>query len=195
MESLRREIGQAQITTQIEMYEFCNGKLTRPNRKFFYVSSQTVQTISKLQTQRFSKSKTVKGTRDFHSFRVVASGIIEARQYSLQSNGKRLIFEQTEFSVPYNINDHVAVKCDQNFNVGIIKNIQESEILVEFYKKSVLGNSFKFSWSGNRATHAFLSSDIICTTTELIPTSRGHRYFILAEKDLTKILRSMGSEK
>ncbi len=89
----------------------------------------------------------------------------------------------------YNITDHVAVKFGHEFNVGVIKNIQDSEIFVEFYKKSKQGNNFKFSWCANNTTHTFLSSDIICTTGELISTTRGRRYFTLADSDLSNILR------
>lgn len=93
MESLRRQTNQSQITTHLEMLEYCNQKLANNNRRFFFVSKDDVHQFSIQQEERFLSAKGVKGTRDIHSLRVISQNQIEARNYSMQLDSKIIIID------------------------------------------------------------------------------------------------------
>lgn len=168
------------------MFNYCQQFLETSTRKFFYVSHETIEGVAKDQTKRFATSKKIPGTRDFHSFRVISSNEVEARKYSLQNESKNLILKD-DTSISYQVNDCVALKFGNDFNVGIIKNIIDEEILIEFYKKSKFGENYVFTSPSYKPTHAFVSSDIICKIGELLPTSKSCRAFKLTNEDRIKI--------
>lgn len=193
MESLRRNPDQPQISTYKDVLEYCQQMLENDRRNFFFVPKEIMHVISVKQEERFKGCKTIKGTRDYHSFRVLSRNEIEARNYSLQPAGKILSFESETFTNQLNVNETVAVQFGMEFNVGIVKEIGNEEILVEFYKKFKMGLSYTFSWPQHKPIHAFLPSDIICNGFELVPTSKGRRAFKLTDQDLSFILSKINS--
>ncbi len=191
MESLRRKPDQPQISTYEDMLGYCQTALQNDRRIFFFVSKDMIHQITVNQEERFKMSKTIKGTRDYHSFRVLSMVEIEARNYSSQTEGKILSFANPSSNTHLNLNDTVAVRFGMDFNVGIINEIDKEEILVQFYKKFKVGLNYTFSWPQHKPTHAFLPSDIICYGLELVPTSKGRRAFKLSDQDLSHILSNM----
>lgn len=165
------------------MFQYCQHALQTPARTFFYVSKESVEEISNMQVKRFSSSKPIRGTRDFHSFRIASFNEIEARNYSLQTECKKLIFDEQLESTVYHVNDCVAIKLMNEVNIGVIKNIINEEVLVEFYKMTKHGENYTFTWPAFKPIHAFLNSDIISKINELVPTSKSCRAYKLSDGD------------
>lgn len=180
---MRRGTSQSQLTTHDAIFNFCKDKLQNEDRIFFYVNSNTIKEIVRSQEARFSLSKTIKGTRDFHSFHVISTTEFEARHYTLQEHGTILSFGESFLKNVPNINEFVAVKFGADFNIGVVTSSLENEITGQFYKKAQTGQTFVFSWPAHNVEHAFMSSDIICTVSEPVPTTRTQRAFKLLEED------------
>ncbi len=155
------------------------------------MTNDTIQELARGQEERFSDTKTVKGTRDYHSFHVVSRSEFEARHYTLQEHGTVLGFEKYARKINPNLNDFVAVKFGTEFNVGLVTSVTDNEIIGQFYKKSKTGTKYVFSWPTHSVEHAFLPSDIICIIQEPVPTTRTQRAFKLSDKDLDLILAGL----
>lgn len=90
----------------------------------------------RMTQSQFSKSKTIKGTRDFHSFHVISSSEFEARHNTLQVHGTISGLGEPMQQNRLNINGFVAVKFGSEFNGGVVTNVMEGEIIGHFYKKN-----------------------------------------------------------
>lgn len=163
-------------------------KLTTSNRKFIFISKDEVGEVSKHQKERFLIGKTVKGTRDYHSFRVLSRTDFEARNFTLQKNGKRLTIGQDISIDQYQINDFVAVRFDNDFNIGKVKELDDENISIEFFKKRKPGKTYFFTWPKNAPLHSTHPSDIICNVSEPVGTTATNRLYKIPDEEIDKII-------
>lgn len=188
-DSLRKIKGTAQITTALEMYQHLIYKPVQyENRKYLYVPAEKVREnyLQKLK-KRFQCGSTIPGTQSFHSFKPVGDSQFEARKYTLQETCHVFSFNDLE-THDVKENDHLLVSFNGSLEIGVVTAQDFSEIIVEFFKKTVTKASIRLTWPQHRARHSITPSDILCKLSQPVSTTKSKRLYSLHPDDEAKVV-------
>jgi hypothetical protein len=142
LESLRRKPGSPKIITPMEMFQFCNEKLSSATRRFLFVSKDDVSEHQDKLQLRYRSAKSVPGSRSIHSVRPLTETIAALRRYSLQEEADYFDFSKTKTLYVYpDLNEYCAVVFERNFEYGLVVGIDkiQEEIEVKLFIKGAKG--------------------------------------------------------
>lgn len=186
LESLRRAPEQPQILGPADMYKFCVEKFKDSKWKFLFISKEEVERVKVFLAARFATGKTIKGTQQFHSIRVHSKTEVVTRYYSLEKNGK-VIKLVTDNQMNFQINQFVALRFQLDFNIGIIRDIDEEGLHLSLMKKKSQKNKLIFYWPVEPTEYYASTVEVLCTVAEPSPSKKSTNAYTVSQEDIENV--------
>lgn len=170
-----------QISDPKKMFEFCKEKFSKIH--FFYIEEKEVSSTRTNLQQRFTKSKTVAGTRSFHQFIPLSTNTLAAKRVS-SDNNYALQFNFSDVQTPIadslKVNSFVCCKYDSKWYIGLIEiiNLDQGDARIRFMHPA--GPSVSFYWP-DRVDICWIPFQNILCTIEQPTTMTGRQYQISVE--------------
>lgn len=167
------------ILNSEDLFRFCTRDLASDKLVFFYVSRAEVESINEPFKERYDSSRTIPGTRSFHSFVPVSSNQLELR--ILSSSLKHTIgvlntpgSGSTEIKLEPG--KFLAFKVDRKRQVGQLLIVDEKtqDVEVNFMKRVGRGNRLR--WPFQPVSSYLPVTSAICNIEAPNPTSDGQQY-------------------
>ncbi len=167
-----------------ELFHFCLQKLSTPQLQFFFVSRTRVQEINTPLANRYKMSKTVPGTRSFHSFVPVSSNKLELRILSSSMDCINHTVGHIETSPPeLSVERFVAVKVDKKWQVGQITLIDHDSMDVEILYMKRIGNGNRLRWPVTSNVGYVAFPLILCNILPPVPIGNDGNIFVMTDAD------------
>lgn len=172
-----------QITNAYQMYMFCCELFSKIS--FFYLSEEQINSTRKNLEERFSKGKTITGTRSFHFFNPTTPDEITAKRTSLDLEiSLRWNFtKETEISarqiVEPSLQNYVACVYEGNWWIGLVSKINKDEGDYSILFMHPHGPSETFHWPGQQDECPVPPQHILCVIdTPEVTSHLGRSYKI-----------------
>lgn len=170
------------ILTPKQMYDYCNSNLSKATMEFLYISKEEVANgiqSFKLE-ERYSKARTISGTRKYHSFIPIDESRIVVRTFSSSSRFDTKMFMHSLGNLATSFTSLPCIgQCAVTKTVGIVQlgrivdlDEDKKEVLLKFMRRT-RGNNFyetiKDDW--------FSFDEIICITSPPSFNGKSYKFF------------------
>ena len=199
--SLQRTTGNF-ITSPEQFLQFCNENI-KETQCVFIKKSVVEETAAKLESERFAKASTLKGTLGYHCIIPINQSQVKAFQTSTSTDFKIHKVKQDENStepqvevLDLKVNDSVICMYDGDYWGGMITDIdiELNDFNVNFMhpKINLKNPKVKYVFPQEEKDECWiLESDIICKTDP--PKFNGDRMmtYSYSKEDLTEVLKKL----
>lgn len=191
-----------QILTPFQMFTWADQHIK--GIKYIYVSeSEVLSNVHHFDLQnRYSKCKTIPGTRSHHSFIPRSDNVVEMRRISFDVEGRKILIgfgDNSENSLLRSNSVHtnillfqpgkyVACIYDQQWHIGIISERceEENDAYVRFMKRDPRD---VLSWPQNTNDECWIPfQDILCIVDAPEPQGHSGRNYKISSSDMNLIL-------
>ena len=134
-----------QIMTPLQLYDWCYTSLTAIH--FAYCSCNEYSETSTALETRFNKSRTIPGTRQYHSFVPISSDVVEVRKFSDSPMHKREKVKKQDGELQMeSISGYVTCVYNDKWWLAFVldKDVENSEVTVTFLHPHGPARSHKY---------------------------------------------------
>jgi hypothetical protein len=172
------------ILDATELFHFCLQKLTTPKLQFFFISKTRVQEINDPLVDRYKLSKTIPGTRSFHSFVPVSSNTLELRILSSSIDSIKYTVGHIDPPPPdLSVEQFVAVKVERKWQVGQITLVDAETMDIEISFMKRVGNGNQLRWPVSPIIDYIPFSFVLCNIKSPVPIGDDGAKFKMTDKD------------